>query len=208
MAYTTVIDTVRHAQTTYGAEKRYAGTIDVPLSRLGREDTRGASKRIKGADYDVVITSTLRRSIETARLLLGGKVELVKNPLCNERNYGIFEGMRYSDVKKVKPKVLFIRVGNDTHSVNQPGSEPFEEVRKRAEKFKGFLFNNYKGKKVLVVSHFAFLQQFHGLLKGLSCIESLAEEVRNLQLTRFVFKGTRLVETGVQVLSTRKQENF
>lgn len=208
MAYTTIIDTVRHAQTTYSAEKRYAGTIDVPLSRFGRLDTRKASEEIKDNKYDIVITSTLRRSIDTARILMGENVQLLENPLCNERNYGVFEGMRYNDVKKIRPKVLFIKVGNDTHSVNQPGSEPFEEVRKRAEKFKRFLFKNYRGKRILVVSHFAFLQQFHGLLRGLSCIESLAEEVKNLQLTRFVFRGTRLVETDVRILSRRKQDNF
>ena len=133
---------------------------------------------------------------------------MIENPLCNERNYGILEGIKYSEVRKVRPRVLFIKVGNDRHSVNPLGGEPFEEVRKRAERFYRYLFRNFRGKKVLVVSHFAFLQQFHGLLKGLSCIESLAEEVKNLQLTRFVFKGKRLIENEIIMLSKKGQVNF
>jgi len=208
LAYTTVISTLRHAQTVYGPLKKYAGTIDVPLSKFGREDTRQASRMLKGRDFDFIITSTLRRSKETARILLGKNKRMIENPLCNERNYGILEGIRYNEVNKVRPRILFIKVGNDKHSVNPLGGEPFEDVRKRAEKFKKYIFRNFRGKRILVVSHFAFLQQFHGLLKGLSCIESLAEEVKNLQLTTFVFKGQKLVETEVVMLSKKKQVNF
>jgi len=208
LAYITVISTIRHAQTVYGPLKKYAGTIDIPLSKFGREDTRQASRVLTDKNFDVIITSALKRSKETARLLLGRNKRMIENPLCNERNYGILEGVKYSEVKKVRPRVLFIKVGNDKHSVNPLGGEPFEDVRKRAERFKRYLFKNFKGKRILVVSHFAFLQQFHGLLKGLSCIESLAEEVKNLQLTRFVFKGQKLMETEVVMLSKKKQVNF
>jgi len=208
LAYITVISTIRHAQTVYGPLKKYAGTIDIPLSKFGREDTRQASRVLTDKNFDVIITSALKRSKETARLLLGRNKRMIENPLCNERNYGILEGVKYSEVKKVSPRVLFIKVGNDKHSVNPLGGEPFEDVRKRAERFKRYLFKNFKGKRILVVSHFAFLQQFHGLLKGLSCIESLAEEVKNLQLTRFVFKGQKLMETEVVMLSKKKQVNF
>jgi len=105
----------------YGPLKKYAGTIDVPLSRFGREDTRQASKVLSDSDFDVIITSTLRRSKETARILLGKNRRMLENPLCNERNYGILEGVKCSEVKKVRPRVLFIKVGNDKHSVNPLG---------------------------------------------------------------------------------------
>jgi hypothetical protein len=38
---------------------------------------------------------------------------------------------------------------------------------------------------------------FHGLLRGLNCIESLASFPSNLELARFRFSGERLVEEKI-----------
>ncbi|OQX83775.1 MAG: hypothetical protein B6D63_05685 [Candidatus Latescibacteria bacterium 4484_7] len=208
MAYTTIINTVRHAQSEFGVKKKYAGSIDVGLSGKGARDALRAAKSLGRERFDIIIASTLRRAIETAELLTGKKKGIVKTGLCRERNYGVFEGKTYNEAKAVRPKVLFIRVGGDTHSVNPPGSEPFEDVRKRAEKFKRFIFKNYKGKNILVVSHMAFLQQFNGLLKGLSCIESLAEEIPGLRLNRFTFRGNSLIDHSFVDLCRKEQVDF
>jgi broad specificity phosphatase PhoE len=56
------------------------------------------------------------------------------------------------------------------------------------------LFSKYRESNVLVVSHGVFLQMFHGVLRGLSCIESLAAYPANLELIQFKFVKERLVE--------------
>ena len=121
MTVETTIYTVRHAHTEYNAQKRYAGAIDVPLSEEGIRGARQASAKLGEARFDVVITSTLRRAIQTAQLLVGEGVPTVQSELCNERNYGVFEGLTWPEVQKLEPPVLFIEVGNDLHSVNPPG---------------------------------------------------------------------------------------
>jgi broad specificity phosphatase PhoE len=194
MPVETTISTIRHAHTAYNAEKRYAGSIDVSLSEAGICDARTAAAKLAGLTFDVVITSALKRSIETARILIGGATPFVVSKLCNERNFGIMEGLTWDEVHALEPPVLFIEVGNDTHSVNPKGGEPFEDVWARAEKFRRFIFREFKGASVLVVSHGVFLQMFHGVLRGLSCIEALAVYPANLELARFQFAGQRLVE--------------
>jgi broad specificity phosphatase PhoE len=194
MSGETTIYTIRHAHTQYNADKRYAGTIDVPLSEAGIRDARAAAAKLAGLSLDVVMTSTLRRSIETAQILVDHGVPVVQSRLCNERNFGVMEGLSWDEVQLLDPPVLFIEVGNDLHSVNPQRGEPFEEVWERAKKFRHFIFKEYRGSRVLVVSHGVFLQLFHGLLKGLSCIESLAVYPSNLVLFRFRFSGNRLTE--------------
>jgi len=194
MPVETTISTIRHAHTLYNAEKRYAGTLDVSLSDAGIRDARCAAAKLAGQTFDVVITSKQKRSIETGHILVGDTAQFVESKLCNERNFGIMEGLTWDEVHHLEPPVLFIEVGNDTHSVNPKGGEPFEDVWERAKKFRRFIFRHYTGLNVLVVSHGVFLQMFHGVLRGLSCIEALAVYPSNLELFRFRFSDNCLME--------------
>lgn len=192
----TIIHTIRHAETDFGVEKRYAGKIDVPLNDIGIRDTVKAAKLINNLPIDIVISSRLKRSIETAQIILNGRtIPLVQNELCNERSFGVMEGLTWDDVQTLDPPVLFIEVGDDLHSVNPIGSEPFEDVWARAQKLRTSIIEEFGGSKILIVSHGVFLQLFHGLFRGLSCIESLAHPYpANLELNSFQFSGYSLVE--------------
>jgi broad specificity phosphatase PhoE len=204
----TYIHTIRHAKTTFGEQQRYAGTIDAPLSPTGAKEAKAAAVGLRNMKFDVVLTSMKIRALDTARLLVGDSVPIVQCRFCDERNYGTMEGRTILEVKRFKPKILFIKVGNDTHSVNPPGGEPFEDVRERAKKFRRFIFKQYRGSSVLVVSHGVFLQQFHGLLRGKSCIESLADWTSNLEMTSFTLLGNRLLEERSVKMIDKKRSDF
>lgn len=203
MAVQTIINTIRHGHTSYNAEKRYAGSIDISLNQKGVQDSCMAAEKLIDAKFDVVVTSTLKRSIETAQILIGNKkVSTIQSKLCVERNFGIFEGKTWDEVQNIQPPVLFINVGNDLHSVNPKDAEPFEDVWARAKKFRQFLFREYRGKNILVISHGVFLQMFHGVLRAKSCIESLGIYPANLELTTFYFAGNRLIDEKTVKLAT------
>ncbi len=204
----TTIYTIRHAHTAYNEEKRYAGTIDIPLNEKGRNDISKISGLLNEYHFDIVVTSPLKRAIETAELLFGSSLPLVKTNLCSERCFGVLEGLTWEDVQHLDPPVLFIEVGNDLHSVNPVGAEPFEDVWQRAKQFRDFLLENYPGLSILVISHGVFLQMFHGLLRGKSCIESLAEYPANLELVKFKLSGTRLVESVAEKLMHREDKKW
>jgi broad specificity phosphatase PhoE len=210
MSAETVIYTIRHAHTNYNNEKRYAGSIDIPLNKKGIEDSHKACQAIKnlGLRFDVIITSEMTRAIETANILVDRDIPVVKNKLCNERNFGIMEGHTWDEVLKFIPPVLMINVGNDLHTVNPPEGEAFEKVWFRAVRFKNYLFHHYSGEKVLVVSHGVFLQMFHGVLKGSNCIESLAVYPANLELSAFVFQGRQLVNLEIKKLTSSNGAGF
>ena len=190
----TTIYTIRHAHTDYNAEKRYAGSIDIPLNEKGIQDASEAAHQLRPYHFDVVVTSTMQRAIATARLLVDYPTQFVQTPLCNERHFGVMEGHTWDEIQSFDPPILLIEVGNDQHTVNPRGGEPFEDVWERAKKFRNYLFQNYRGKRILVVSHGVFLQMFHGLLRGITCIESLADYPPNLELFKFQYMGNRLVD--------------
>jgi broad specificity phosphatase PhoE len=178
------------------------------LSEKGIKDCREVSKKLAGYPIDIVVTSAMKRTIETARLLVPGNPKIIQTALCNERRFGIMEGHTWEEVMKFDPPILMIDVGNDLHTVNPKNGEPFEDVWQRAKKFRNFLFKNHKGKNILVISHGVFLQMFHGVLKGLNCIESLAVMPANLELASFHFSGSRLAEAKTVKLNQADTEKF
>lgn len=191
----TRISTVRHGQTAYNTEKRYAGTIDVPLNEKGIRDAQNAAGRLRDHDFDIVISSGLKRAIRTAELLVDGRnIPIIKNELCNERNYGRMQGLTYNEVEEIKPPVLYIKLNNDFHSLNPPDGETFPALRRRVMAFYQYIFQHYTGSSILVVSSSAFMQQLHGLLRGTDWRESLRNEIHNLACITFTFKGRKLTD--------------
>lgn len=201
----TSISTLRHARTAYNQEKRYAGSIDIPLCDQGRQEAEEAALKMQGISYDAIVTSRLRRAHETASIIAAEGTPIIQTHLCNERKFGILEGLTWDDVQTLDPPILMISVGNDLHTVNPRDGEPFEQVWERARKFRRFLFRSFTGHQILVVSHGVFLQMFHGVLRGSNCIESLATYPANLELRRFDFLNDDLADESVVKLSQVKE---
>lgn len=198
----TTIFTLRHARTDYGEQRRYAGSVDVPLSERGVSECLAAAEALGDSTFDVIVTSTLRRAVDTARLIAAEAPVRVQSKLCNERCFGIMEGLTPEEVRTLQPPVLFIEVGDDLHSVNPEGGESFEDVWERAKKFVRWVLREHGGSTVLVVSHGVFLQMCHGVLRGSNCIESLGTYPGTLELRRFDLAGRRLVsEETIRLLS-------
>jgi len=202
------IATVRHGETDYNRENRYAGTVDVALNENGRSDARAASARIKPMRFDVCISSPYKRATETAQILTGGSVEIVACDYARERNYGVLQGRTSAEVEQVRPPIHFIKIGGDYHSIDPPGAETFEELRERANMTLQDILDHHMGKKVLLVSHGVFLQQFHGALRGVDWIEALGFHVGNLELTVFNFRGESVVSEDRVRLVDRGQSDF
>jgi len=158
--------------------------------------------------FDVVITSNLRRSKQTAELLGCRGAQCLSTDLCAERCFGIMEGLTWDEVQDLDPPVLFVEVGGERHSVNPSEGEPFEDVWQRARELRALIFREHPGASLLVVSHGVFLQMFHGLLRGLCCIESLGSYPGNLELTTFHFEDDRLVSEEARAFAAEAQPSF
>jgi 2,3-bisphosphoglycerate-dependent phosphoglycerate mutase len=94
---------VRHGESDFNAQDRFAGWLDVPLTTAGRAQAREVGRDLaqRGLLPDVVFTSPLSRARLTARLLLdaaGRPLRPVVAPWLIERHYGALQGRRRVDV--------------------------------------------------------------------------------------------------------------
>ena len=87
---------IRHGQSTWNAENRFTGWVDVDLSEKGVAEAEKSGKLIKelNIDFDICFTSYLKRAINTLEIILevlGKKYEYKKNWELNERHYGALQ---------------------------------------------------------------------------------------------------------------------
>src|SRR3989344_6345923 len=95
---------LRHGQSTWNKENRFTGWTDVPLTERGVKEARKAGKTLKenGFKFDIVVTSVLKRAIDTTDIVLKAMklkdVKVVKSWEMNERHYGALQGLNKSEM--------------------------------------------------------------------------------------------------------------
>ena len=95
----------RHGQSTWNAENRFTGWVDVDLSNKGVEEAEKSGQIIKNLNIriDISYTSYLKRAIKTlTSILKKNNLELKFNTAwqLNERHYGSLTGLNKEETKK------------------------------------------------------------------------------------------------------------
>jgi 2,3-bisphosphoglycerate-dependent phosphoglycerate mutase len=98
MSRTGILVLLRHGESVWNAENRFAGWVDVPLSGLGRTEARRAGELLRDSRIlpNMVHTSLLRRAVSTACIALdvadGHWIPVGRTWRLNERHYGALQG--------------------------------------------------------------------------------------------------------------------
>lgn len=95
---------VRHGESTFNAEPRFTGLLDVPLTSAGLRQCDEAADLLKAAGLapDRVITTPLRRAWQTAELMDAriGLPDPVRDWRLAERDYGVLTNMPKPEVRR------------------------------------------------------------------------------------------------------------
>tara|TARA_B100001029_G_C15036417_1_gene440445 strand:- start:978 stop:1691 length:714 start_codon:yes stop_codon:yes gene_type:complete len=96
---------IRHGQSTWNAENRFTGWVDVSLSEKGVREAETSGKLLKklNINFDACFTSYLRRAINTLEIvlkILGKNNKYTKAWELNERHYGALTGLNKDETKK------------------------------------------------------------------------------------------------------------
>lgn len=116
---------LRHGETEWSKSGQYTGLTDLPLTAEGEQQARQAKAALDGVDFGLVLTSPLQRARRTAEL--AGFPEAQLEPDAVEWDYGDYEGIRSSDIRKENPDYLIW-----THGV--PNGETLDQVAARADR--------------------------------------------------------------------------
>ena len=96
---------IRHGQSTWNAENRFTGWVDVDLSEKGMQEAEKSGKLLQelNLNFDMCFTSYLKRAIKTLEMILkvlGKDNKYTKAWELNERHYGALTGLNKAETKK------------------------------------------------------------------------------------------------------------
>lgn len=117
---------VRHGETDWSRDGKHTGHTDVPLTERGREQARVVGERLRGRDFEVVVTSPLSRALETCRLAGFGDRAEQRDDLM-EWDYGAYEG-------RTTPEIRLEQPGWTVWHGDVPGGETIDDVALRVDR--------------------------------------------------------------------------
>jgi probable phosphoglycerate mutase len=153
----TTLVLVRHGETELTASKRFSGGLassNPGLTDEGRAQVREVGEWLApiGEAVDVVITSPVRRTRESAEILAERfGVGLVEEPGFAEMEFGTWDGLTFEEVREQRPDEIESWIGS--LDVAAGGGESFREVEKRVLDGLSRVLEQYAGRTVVVVSH-------------------------------------------------------
>lgn len=163
---------VRHGQSTWNAERRWAGRDDPPLSDLGRAQAREACEALRPFGFDVAASSSLVRASETASILAGGLGlrRLPPDPRFDERFAGPMSGRTSDEIEARWPGLL--AQWDAGVAIEIPGGEPWPRFVARV--LDGLDALRREPGRVLLVAHMGVLRAIeHGLGRPLGRYRNL-----------------------------------
>lgn len=177
--------------------------VDVPLSRLGEEQSRALGRWVNALPEDrrpdVVITSPYLRARETARILAAeaglDAESFVVDERFREREFGLLDRLTTVGIRARHPDQAEFRkiLGKFYH--RPPGGESWCDVILRLRSALEMVSREYCGCRVLIVCHSVVVLCLRYLLEHMTEEEILAidrdHEVANCSVTSYLHDPTR-----------------
>jgi alpha-ribazole phosphatase/probable phosphoglycerate mutase len=155
----TTLYLIRHGETEGSEERRYKGTIDVPLSENGKRQIMKSAEFIErtlssaGARMNAVYSSNLVRASKSAEIIAG---HLGVNPIVDaelrERDFGIWEGMSFEEIDEQYPDDFRAWAKNPLR-FSPMGGESTLEIKGRVIGALKKILDRHAGETVAVVGH-------------------------------------------------------
>ena len=159
---------IRHGETEGAEAKRYKGHIDVPLSENGIgqmeraaqylvQDSSSRSNSLNSLTglngLYAVYCSDLSRAIKSAEIIAGPHgLKPIILPELRERNFGIWEGMSFDEIKEKWPDAFNSWASNPLKFSPMNGESTIE-VRERAVRAVEKILNRDTDERIAIVSH-------------------------------------------------------
>lgn len=148
-----ILHIVRHGETVWHHENRYAGISDVKLTELGVEQATKLVTWATAAHLDAIVTSDLSRAIITAAPSAEAcNLKPIVDPRFREVNFGSGEGMTKSEMQSEFPEEYSAFAGAPAEVALPNGERGVDAVTRAFEALKD-IAECEELERVLVVAH-------------------------------------------------------
>jgi probable phosphoglycerate mutase len=180
---------VRHGETAWNAEGRVQGQLDVPLSEVGISQARAVAIALRGETFSALYSSDLQRVTQTAEptaRMLGLPVRL--DPRLRERHYGMFQTLKYAEVKMLHPED-YARFKSKDPDYDFRTGESLRTFHARSIECLADLAARHPGESLLVFTHGGVLEMARRFATGASLSTVREFEIPNCGINRMSISG-------------------
>jgi probable phosphoglycerate mutase len=148
----TIAAILRHGETPLSVEKRFSGRGEAALTDRGAAQAEAAAMRLAGLGLDVIVSSPLRRTRQTAEIVAAkAGVDVVIEDGFAETDFGEWEGATFGEISQRSPEALQEWLADP--NIAPPGGESMAATAKRIVAARQRTIAAYPDQKVLVVTH-------------------------------------------------------
>jgi len=176
-----------HGSTPDNENGRSSGNADVELSPLGEKQILELKEAVADSEFDLIVSSDLKRARRTAEVAFGGKAEIIFDPRLRECNYGEFTQHDEHEMDKLKRE-----------HIDQPfpNGESYKDVEGRIKSLLEDLAAKYPGKKIAFVAHQAPQLALEVLLNHKTWPEAFNQDWRNTKSYQHGWEYTSVSTNG------------
>ena len=177
---------VRHGETQFNVEKRYAGQTDVPLNERGIEQAKELAKKLAEEPFDLIVTSPLQRARVTAEQICAyhKHIPLIEMDEFREVCVGVYEGLTGAEAQERYPD-LWARKCTRQLDDAPTGGETTRQVDIRVAKGLAILKEKYPDKRILLVCHGFVSRAINRQMRGLSFDEMHEFSLGNCEVVAY-----------------------
>jgi len=150
-----------------------------PLTKKGKATVREAGKKVKNKNIDLIFSSDLLRTKETAEIV--GRILKIKpkyDKRLREIGFGIFNSGPISIFDR------YFKYNEQRIKKGAPEGESYSDVSRRIASFFREVNKKHKGKNILIISHQGPLFILEGHIMGFSLLEIIKKFSQDKQLHR------------------------
>ena len=180
---------LRHGQTLYNVQKRVQGKgINSSLNDVGQEQGMAFFEAYKDVPFEVVITSSLNRTIETVSPFIDLGIPHLQFEELDEISWGVYEGQEATEELHREHKQLITHWGNGIYEARITEGESALEMQARLHRFVHQLIARPE-KKILVCTHGGSLAFLMTILQQEPLSKMPQYKHHNTGLCKFHFNG-------------------
>lgn len=144
---------VRHGQTVWNAEQRYAGSSEVDLAPAAVPQIRALTKYLKNIPIDAIYSSPLQRCLTTVReTARNHHRRIIIREELRERNLGSWEGKAPNEIHLTHEGYHFPDSAYNG-DFRIPDAEPLDHLEKRVRAVLHEVHRAHPGQTVLLATH-------------------------------------------------------
>ncbi|MGZ5847184.1 MAG: histidine phosphatase family protein [Ramlibacter sp.] len=184
----TRIIAIRHGETSWNADARIQGQLDIGLNETGRWQAQRVGQALADEPITAVYSSDLERAQATAQSISEVKgVPVIPHEGLRERSFGMFEGRTFDEIHQTWPEHANSWRKRIPEWQPPEGGESLLQLRERVTRTLEQLAARHPGEQIVVVAHGGVLDALYRVATGQDVNSPRTWELPNGAINRLLW---------------------